>query len=123
MHRFPWLVDITDQIIAMGYPSEKIEAMYRNPYKEVFAFFEKFHHDKYKVYNLCRYGRLVSCVFSFLSFFFSVFWWGGLLNGIHSERFYDPIKFHNRVECFPFDDHNAPPFELIYQFCESVRQW
>jgi hypothetical protein len=25
--------DITDQIIAMGYPSEKVEALYRNPYK------------------------------------------------------------------------------------------
>lgn len=70
--------DITDQIIAMGYPSEKVEALYRNPYKgeraraarksdkniyffsffrrrltrgggaEVYSFFEKFHKDKYK---------------------------------------------------------------------------
>ena len=27
------VADITDQIIAMGYPSEKVEALYRNPYK------------------------------------------------------------------------------------------
>lgn len=27
------------------------------------------------------------------------------------------------AKCFPFDDHNAPPFELIYQFCDSVKEW
>lgn len=50
----------------MGYPSESMEALYRNPFEKVFKFFEKFHKDKYKVYNLC------------------------------SERQYDPSKFHNR---------------------------
>jgi hypothetical protein len=30
---FFFFQDITDQIIAMGYPSEKVEALYRNPYK------------------------------------------------------------------------------------------
>jgi phosphatidylinositol-3,4,5-trisphosphate 3-phosphatase/dual-specificity protein phosphatase PTEN len=24
---------------------------------------------------------------------------------------------------FPFDDHNAPPFELILQFCRNVKEW
>jgi hypothetical protein len=60
--------DISDQIIAMGYPSESMEAVYRNPFEKVFRFFEKYHKDKYKVYNLC------------------------------SERQYDPGKFHNRGE-------------------------
>ncbi len=27
------------------------------------------------------------------------------------------------VGCYPFDDHNAPPFELILQFCKDVQDW
>ena len=85
--------DITKNIIAMGFPSENVEAAYRNPYKEVYRFLEGFHKDHYKVYNLC------------------------------SERGYDPAKFHNRVACYPFDDHNAPPFEMIEAFCKDVQAW
>jgi phosphatidylinositol-3,4,5-trisphosphate 3-phosphatase/dual-specificity protein phosphatase PTEN len=77
----------------MGFPSENVEAAYRNPMKEVLRFLDSFHKDHYKVYNLC------------------------------SERSYDHDKFYNRVEVFPFDDHNAPPFELIAQFCQNVEQW
>ena len=25
-----------------------------------------------------------------------------------------------KVEIFPFEDHNAPPFEMIEEFCENV---
>lgn len=28
-----------------------------------------------------------------------------------------------RVECFPFDDHNAPPLELVLKFCKNVKEW
>ena len=77
----------------MGFPSENVEAAYRNPYKEVYRFLEGFHKDHYKVYNLC------------------------------SERGYDAAKFHNRVACYPFDDHNAPPFEMIEAFCKDVAAW
>eukprot|EP01119_Soliformovum_irregulare_P009597 TRINITY_DN2306_c0_g1_i2.p1 TRINITY_DN2306_c0_g1~~TRINITY_DN2306_c0_g1_i2.p1 ORF type:complete len:682 (+),score=198.86 TRINITY_DN2306_c0_g1_i2:262-2046(+) len=61
--------------------------------KEVFRFLELKHKDRYRVYNLC------------------------------SERSYDISKFHNRVEWFPFDDHNAPPFGLIFDFCKNVKEW
>eukprot|EP01114_Cavostelium_apophysatum_P011974 TRINITY_DN2657_c0_g1_i1.p1 TRINITY_DN2657_c0_g1~~TRINITY_DN2657_c0_g1_i1.p1 ORF type:complete len:196 (-),score=13.70 TRINITY_DN2657_c0_g1_i1:75-662(-) len=84
---------ITDNLIAMGFPSESVEGVYRNPFKEVFRFLEQMHKDRYKVYNLC------------------------------SERGYDVSKFHNRVECFPFDDHNCPPLELIFKFCKNVKDW
>lgn len=84
---------VTDRIIAMGFPSESMEATYRNPMKEVLRFLDTYHKDHYKVYNLC------------------------------SERGYDSQKFYNRVGTFPFDDHNAPPFELILQFCQNVQEW
>jgi phosphatidylinositol-3,4,5-trisphosphate 3-phosphatase/dual-specificity protein phosphatase PTEN len=87
------LTYVTPRIVAMGFPSENVEAAFRNPMKEVLRFLDSFHKDHYKVYNLC------------------------------SERHYDHEKFYNRVEVFPFDDHNAPPFELIMQFCLSVEEW
>jgi len=84
---------ITKNIIAMGFPSENVEAAYRNPYKDVYRFLEGMHKDHYKVYNLC------------------------------SERGYDISKFHNRVAIYPFDDHNAPPFEMLETFCKDVQAW
>jgi hypothetical protein len=39
-----------------------------------------------------------------------------------SERKYDKENFDSNVAEMPFDDHNAPPFELIYDFClDAVR--
>lgn len=87
------LTYVTPRIIAMGFPSENVEATFRNPMKEVLRFLDSFHKDHYKVYNLC------------------------------SERGYDPEKFYKRAETFPFDDHNAPPFEMILQFCQNVQNW
>lgn len=84
---------ITDRIIAMGFPSEGREGVYRNPMSEVVAFLERYHRDHYMVYNLC------------------------------SERDYSPLHFRNRVRRFPFDDHNACPLTLIRLFAESVHDW
>ena len=39
------LTYITDRVIAMGFPSEKVERFYRNPMKEVKRFLEEFHKD------------------------------------------------------------------------------
>jgi hypothetical protein len=75
--------DITPRIIAMGYPSQNAEAMYRNPVSEVARFFEAKHRGHYKIYNLC------------------------------SERTYDPALFGNSVANYPFEDHNCPPVALI----------
>jgi|JI6StandDraft_1071083.scaffolds.fasta_scaffold03168_19 phosphatidylinositol-3,4,5-trisphosphate 3-phosphatase/dual-specificity protein phosphatase PTEN len=37
-----------------------------------------------------------------------------------SERKYDKENFEGNVMEFPFDDHMAPPFELIFSFCEDM---
>lgn len=87
------LAYITPRIIAMGFPSEGVEGSYRNHISEVYRFFETRHPDKYMIFNLC------------------------------SERSYDPARFHDRVICFPFDDHNPPPFEMIRPLCRTVERF
>ena len=51
IHRFHY-VDITPQVIAMGFPSSKGEGLYRNPMTEVQRFFNTRHKDHYEVINL-----------------------------------------------------------------------
>ncbi|MCE2055935.1 Phosphatidylinositol 3,4,5-trisphosphate 3-phosphatase and protein-tyrosine-phosphatase pten2a, partial [Datura stramonium] len=95
------LTYITENIIAMGFPAGDmssglfgyVEGFYRNHMEEVIKFFETHHKDKYKVYNLC------------------------------SERLYDASLFEGKVACFPFDDHNCPPIQLIISFCHSAYSW
>ncbi|OAY35510.1 phosphatidylinositol 3,4,5-trisphosphate 3-phosphatase and protein-tyrosine-phosphatase PTEN2A [Manihot esculenta] len=92
---------ITENIIAMGFPAGDLssglfgffEGFYRNHMEEVINFFETNHKGKYKVYNLC------------------------------SERLYDASRFEGKVACFPFDDHNCPPLQLIALFCKSAYSW
>mmetsp|Transcript_33251 Transcript_33251/g.45550 ORF Transcript_33251/g.45550 Transcript_33251/m.45550 type:complete len:717 (-) Transcript_33251:20-2170(-) len=84
---------ITPKIVAMGFPSEDSERFYRNPYSEVIRWLNMFHKDRFKIYNLC------------------------------SERVYDHAKFYGRVGYYPFDDHNAPVFELIEELCRDVEEF
>ncbi|EFC45398.1 predicted protein, partial [Naegleria gruberi] len=87
------LTYVTPNIIAMGFPSVGKEALFRNPMEEVQRMLKRNHGEHYKVYNLC------------------------------SEKTYEPSSFEGRVERFPFDDHNAPPFEMMLPCCRSMDEW
>ena len=93
---------VPEQLIAMGFPSEGTEAVYRNPMKEVRRFFDTFHKGHFKVYNLC------------------------------SEKAYDIAKLfledggdipQNRCARFGFDDHNPPPLALMKPFNDDLERW
>eukprot|EP01012_Entosiphon_sulcatum_P024444 TRINITY_DN2960_c0_g1_i1.p1 TRINITY_DN2960_c0_g1~~TRINITY_DN2960_c0_g1_i1.p1 ORF type:complete len:819 (+),score=130.11 TRINITY_DN2960_c0_g1_i1:57-2513(+) len=84
---------ITPQIIAMGFPAQGREGIYRNNMVHVERFFRTFHRNHYRVYNLC------------------------------SERSYGTAYFDGQFERFPFDDHNPPPLTMMLPFCESVHKF
>jgi phosphatidylinositol-3,4,5-trisphosphate 3-phosphatase/dual-specificity protein phosphatase PTEN len=86
---------ITPQIIAMGIPSEGVEAVYRNPMAESQRFFDTYHKDNFRIYNLCA----------------------------ESSRQYDKTKFANQVVVYPFSDHNACPLALFKPFCDDMKNW
>eukprot|EP01052_Picozoa_sp_SAG31_P021978 SAG31_NODE_1726_length_7435_cov_8.883043_8_plen_122_part_00 len=86
---------ITESIIAMGIPSQGVEGAFRNPMSEVIRFFEHYHPEGAKIFNLC----------------------------IEPDRQYAVENFSGQVASFPFYDHNCPPLTYIPRFCESAYRW
>jgi phosphatidylinositol-3,4,5-trisphosphate 3-phosphatase/dual-specificity protein phosphatase PTEN len=84
---------VTKRVIAMGYPATGFESVYRNSLAEVIRFFNTYHNDNVKVYNLC----------------------------LEKERIYEK-KFFNKslVGLFPSKDHNPCPIKLILEFCVDI---
>ncbi|OQR70076.1 phosphatidylinositol 3 [Tropilaelaps mercedesae] len=88
---------IEPAIIAMGYPAEKLESMYRNQVDQVAKFLNEKHKDRYKIYNLCKERQ---------------------------KNKYPKDKFTGHVcDDFSFEDHAPPPLEKIEPFCRDVQEW
>jgi protein-tyrosine phosphatase len=84
---------ISKRVIAMGYPAKSLEGIYRNSLHDVIKFFNTYHNDNVKIYNLC----------------------------LEKERIYEK-KFFNKslVGLFPSKDHNPCPIKLILEFCVDI---
>ena len=76
---------ITDRILAFGFPTQGVEACWRNPYETQLQFLEERHPGSYRVYNLCA----------------------------EPDRQYSPTLFHDRLATYQWMDHQAPPFDLV----------
>ncbi|ODN03960.1 Phosphatidylinositol 3,4,5-trisphosphate 3-phosphatase and dual-specificity protein phosphatase PTEN [Orchesella cincta] len=88
------LTYILDNLIAMGYPGDKLEGMYRNNIEDVSKFLESKHNAHYKIYNLCE------------------------------ERTYNANKFKTGIVVkYPFVDHNPPQMGSIPALCQDVHEW
>ncbi|KAL1930447.1 hypothetical protein VTP01DRAFT_10609 [Rhizomucor pusillus] len=84
---------ITARIIAMSYPSDGFESIYRNSLKDVKRFLDARHKGHYKIFNL------------------------------RSEKVYDVSKFNGPVETYAFGDHQSPPLDMLPIICKDAADW
>mmetsp|Transcript_15327 Transcript_15327/g.32649 ORF Transcript_15327/g.32649 Transcript_15327/m.32649 type:complete len:496 (+) Transcript_15327:60-1547(+) len=90
------LAYISPRIIAMGYPSQGAESLFRNPATEVRAFLRRYHGRAVKVFNLC------------------------------AERAYDASLLgldSTQLERYEIVDHNPCPLFMMPPFCDSLQRW
>lgn len=83
------------RLIVHGFPAVGLEHLYRNPRYEVRRFLEERHAGHYKMFNFC----------------------------CEPGRGYPATVFDDRVERYPFKDHNTPPLETLIEFGESAKAW
>lgn len=128
---FFFCIDITDNLIAMGFPAEKLEGVYRNHIDDVVKFLEVKHKDHYKIYNLWVFRTNIQTSYALFIYRFGCICFDMIFLSILlflficrcSERSYDVSKFQQRVANYPFDDHNPPKIEVIKPFCDDVHEW
>ena len=84
---------ITDQIIAMGFPSVGLESCYRNRRDDVISFLDTNHPGQYMVINLC------------------------------AEKKYAESEFDCSVVEIPFYDHSVPTIADMYIFALTCYEW
>jgi phosphatidylinositol-3,4,5-trisphosphate 3-phosphatase/dual-specificity protein phosphatase PTEN len=89
------LTYITPRIIAMGFPSVGIEALYRNPATQVKRFFEGRHGGHYRIWNLC----------------------------VEKDYVAEALGLKCDVERYCWADHTPPPLALLRPACESMGAW
>ncbi|KRY54095.1 Phosphatidylinositol 3,4,5-trisphosphate 3-phosphatase and dual-specificity protein phosphatase PTEN [Trichinella britovi] len=130
---------ICPNIIAMGFPAEKLEGVYRNHIDDVvrksmltwllLTWSNVFLHPGekgqrmtvstfYSILFLLNAHRISTSVF---------------MEKKHSNHYkiynlckcrcYNAARFGNRVARYPFRDHHPPCLELMKPFCEDVDQW
>ncbi|CAG5106662.1 Oidioi.mRNA.OKI2018_I69.chr1.g2943.t1.cds [Oikopleura dioica] len=87
------LTYITEKCIAMSFPSEGRQAMFRNPMPEVSRFLKTKHAGKFYVYNLC------------------------------AERGYEGHWFDNQNGRVFVDDHNVPKLEELVEWGVEAKKW
>ena len=87
------LTYITDQCIAMSFPSEGRTAMFRNPMTEVSRFMKTKHPGHYYVWNLC------------------------------AERGYESHWFEQRCGRLLVDDHNVPKLKELVDWADKVKEY
>ncbi|KAI9341225.1 protein-tyrosine phosphatase-like protein [Obelidium mucronatum] len=90
------LAYMTPHLIAMGFPSVSYPMkIYRNTMEQTVKFLTAKHSTKYKVYNLCS-----------------------------EPGFSYPSEcFDSRWTCYPFDDHNPPPFHVLLAILTDIHHW
>ena len=89
------LACITPRIIVHGFPAIGLEHIYRNPRGEILRYLDTYHKEHWKLYNFC----------------------------CEKGRSYDPALFHNRVERYPFKDHNTPLLNTMICYTNSAKEW
>jgi hypothetical protein len=138
---------ITSRVVAMGFPSEGAEGLYRNPMEQVQRFLRERHPGgKAWVFNLCserqydpskvsalrararsgrgHEGRRASGQCAVLMCSPPVHVCGcslSLLVRCPPRCLLTYSQFDHRCSVYPFPDHNAPPFELLMRFCVDAH--
>ncbi|CAD8115687.1 unnamed protein product [Paramecium sonneborni] len=87
------LTYVTSRIIAMSYPGEGFEGLYRNPIDQVAAYLNTQHNNDYMVFNL---------------------------SGRKYDRSKFTGEVHDNWQ---WKDHHSPPLDLLFDICDLIQNY